>query len=558
MALRASRDVDGRAAGKPAGRIGIGGPGPDPSRRNVDAVLGRIDLVLDQHPLAAGERRAVDGLQAGEPDIHRGGHGSVGQSVGRGPGGGTGGGGEEICKVQGGRADLHHIAGQRKSRATVGCATGLDEDERTGRQLGRGVGVAGPLPGAGTDEIDAVLGGVGLVLHKYAVAGDNRHAVDRGRGTAQRDVAIGEGAIGRGRRGLDLVIRTGSRYGGELEAGLAEDGGGGIEECPAASLGAPADEDGEARRQLNRGVGIRGPRERAAPGRVIHVDAVIRRGSLILKQHTVARGECYAVEGGRASQGDILDGGHPHGLLHCPARTRQGAGCGAAGSRDEVDIAGSAGSHTTSKRQRRGVERDGAIGGGDVTEYRQRSGGSQSDIARRADRAAHDRHVATGLDGDRPARGSDGIHRQGGLLVDGDRVAVGNGGGVDARVEPEIGHTGLQVNRAAGGLAKRHCHRGARDQAGGNARGGRLRHEVVLGGRARSAEQVGLRGSRDRSGKIDVGILGVDDHRARRGNTSGGPHPHLAGLGRRALQVDAHVDGGERGIDRQVGEIGGG
>ena len=247
MALRAARDVDGRAAGKPADRIGIGRPRPGPGRRNVDAVRGRIDLVLDQHPLPAREHDAIDGLQAGEQDVHRRGHDSIGQRAGRRPGGGTGGGGEEIYKVQGGRADLHHIAGQRKSLATVGCATRLDEDERTGRQFGRGVGVAGPLPGAGTDEIDAVLGGVGLVLHKHAVAGDNRHAVDRGRGTAQRDVAIGEGAIGRGRRGLDIVIRTGGRYGSELEAGLAEDRGGGIEECPASGLGAPADEDGEAR-----------------------------------------------------------------------------------------------------------------------------------------------------------------------------------------------------------------------------------------------------------------------------------------------------------------------
>ena len=247
-----------------------------------------------------------------------------------------------------------------------------------------------------------------------------------------------------------------------------------------------------------------------------------------------------------------------NGLLHGPARTRQGVGSGAAGSRDEVDIAGSAGSHTASQRQRRGVERDGAIGGGDVTKYRQRSGGSQSDVARRADRAAHDRHVAAGLDGDRPARGRDGIDRQSGLLVDGDGVAVGNGGGVDARVEPEIGHAGLQVNRAAGGLAKRHCHRGARDQAGGNARGGRLRHEVVLGGRAGSPQQVSLRGGRDRSREIDVGILGIDDHRAGRGNAPGGAHPHLAGLGRVALEVEPHVDGGQAGIDREAGEIGGG
>ena len=114
----------------------------------------------------------------------------------------------------------------------------MNKHERTGSEFGCGIGVAGPQPAASTDDIDAVLGGVGLILHKHTVAGDESDAVD-GLGPAERDDS--------GSGGLDLVIRAGGRYGGELQAGLAEDRGGGIEECPAASLGAPADEDGEAR-----------------------------------------------------------------------------------------------------------------------------------------------------------------------------------------------------------------------------------------------------------------------------------------------------------------------
>ena len=206
------------------------------------------------------------------------------------------------------------------------------------------------------------MSGVRLVLHQHTIAGVDSQPVDRRRGAAQRDVAIGERAIGRRGRGLDLVVGAAGRHRDELETGLAEDRCGGIDERPATRLRALAGEYSEARGQFGRGVGVGGTSPRSSGH---HVDAVFRRGRLVLQQHAVADVERDTFDRQRAAchDVDVLDRRHSHGLLHGSARTSQRVGRRVPGSRDEVDVAGSAGRHAAPKGQRRCVECDGAVGG---------------------------------------------------------------------------------------------------------------------------------------------------------------------------------------------------
>ena len=101
------------------------------------------------------------------------------------------------------------------------------------------------------------MSGIGLVLHEHAVAGDEAHAIDRL--WAAQDDRCSRGS-------LDLVVGAGGRHRGKQQAGLTEDRRGGVEERPAAGLGARAHKDGEARGQLTSRVGIGGPCERATTG----------------------------------------------------------------------------------------------------------------------------------------------------------------------------------------------------------------------------------------------------------------------------------------------------
>ena len=137
-----------------------------------------VDLVLDEHSFVPRKHHAVDRLEAGELDVDGGGCLDVDEHMSRGPGGGTGGCGEEICEVQCGCAELHHVVDKCEPLTAVDTAANPYEYERTPRQLGLRVGVAGPLPDTGGHDVDAVLGGVGLVFHQHAVIYGKANVVD--------------------------------------------------------------------------------------------------------------------------------------------------------------------------------------------------------------------------------------------------------------------------------------------------------------------------------------------------------------------------------------------
>ena len=220
------------------------------------------------------------------------------------------------------------------------------------------------MPSASTHHVDAVLGGVALVLHQHAVAIDKSDAID-GLGAAECDASGGGG--------FDFVVGAGGRNRCELQASLAENGRGRIEERPAAGLGAATDEDGETRGQFAGGVGVGGTSPHPGAG---HVDAILRRCRLVFQQHSVACVDRDPIDSGEPIRGkvDVLNRCHLHRLLHGAAGPGQGVGGGIAGPRDERDAAGAAGRDDAAECDRRGVEVDVAVGGRDVARDRQGAG----------------------------------------------------------------------------------------------------------------------------------------------------------------------------------------
>ena len=293
-----------------------------------------------------------------------------------------------------------------------------------------------------------------------------------------------------------------------MQAGLAENRRGWVEQRPAAGLGAATDEDGEAWGQFAGGVGVGGAGEDAAASRGVDVDAVFAGARLILQQHAVAVVERDAVDRRRACESDTLDRGHSNRLFHGATRPRQRVGGGIAGPRGERDAPRAAGRENAAKCDRWCVEVDVAVGGRDFTRDRQCAGRDKADVVRRADGTSDDGHVAGGLEGDRTAAGGNGVNLQGILLVDGDRVAVRDRRGIDAGVKPQVGDVRPQVDVATAGLAQRHGDRRARDQSCGDARGGGTGGEIELVLRADRPQEVVLRARAHLTEKADVGPVG--------------------------------------------------
>ena len=510
--LRAGLHKQGCSAGQFGGCVGVGRPAPGPGGCNVNAVFGRLGLILHQHPIAGSEQHAIDRLQAGEHDVDRRGDVCTAEHVGRRPNIRAGGGNAKRQECEWRGANLDSVVAEGEALAPIGSA-GSDKGVGPRPQLFFYIGIASADPLARGRHVEAVFGGVGLVLGENPIAGSDCLAVDRLADARER-----EGGGGGEPHGIEND-RSGGRH--ERQPGAVDDWGGGVAERPAPLLRPLDDCHCEPWGEQIARVGVGGPRP--CSGRDDNIDAVGRRGRLIFHQHPIACEEGHAIDCLRAGKNDVGRGRHADRFLHGTASLHQRADGGGVRRGVEAHAAVAAGGDRVANAEGRGGQPNVAISGRHRAAQRERTGGflgdRQIEIADGPDGRAENRQIATatgaGTDPDRCAAGADGIDREIVDFLDIHRVGEGDAGGVDTRIKAQIADIGAQIDVATGRLAQREGDRAAGDSARLLAGRRRAGGELILIDRTGSPQQIGLLGSVHAAEELDIGVIADESEVAR-------------------------------------------